>query len=148
MTQVADPGPVADAAASASGPDDARPDMLAQLRALYADGRALIDAELGFQKARIAAAGRQVRTMAVLAIVGLVLVSCALIALVVGTMIALIPLLGAWGAMAATVAGSLVLAILCFWLAAGRVSRVGALFADDPKAVPDGPLPAAAGADA
>lgn len=147
MTQMEDPGSVSDAAGSASGPDDAKPAMLAQLRALYADGRALIDAELGFQKARIAAAGRQIRTMAVLAVVGLILVSCALIALVVGTMIALIPLLGAWGAMAATVAGCLALAVLCFWLAAGRVSRVSVMFADDPKAAPDGPLPAVAGAD-
>lgn len=110
--------------------------MIDQLRGLYADGRELIDAEIGFQKARMAAAGRQVRAMAVLAIVGLVLVSCALIALVVGTMIALIPALGAWGAMGATVAGTLLLAIICFWLAAGRVGKVSALFASDPVADP------------
>ncbi|MDM7955628.1 phage holin family protein [Blastomonas sp.] len=117
---------------TAATQDTTKLGMIAQLRGLYADGRELVDAEIGFQKARMAAAGRQIRTMAVLAIVGLVLVSCALIALVVGTMIALIPALGAWGAMGATVAGTLVLAALCFWLAAGRVGKVSALFATEP----------------
>jgi uncharacterized membrane protein YqjE len=106
--------------------------MVAQLRGLYADGRELIDAEISFQKVRIRAAGRQVRSMAALAFVGLVLLACALIALVLGTMIALIPVLGPWGAMAATVAGCLVLAMLCFWLAAGRIGKLSALFASAP----------------
>lgn len=118
--------------------EQAKPGMVAQLRGLYDDGRELVDAEIGFQKARLAAAGRQVRTMAVLGIVGLILVGCALIALVIGTMIALIPPLGAWGAMGATVLGTLVLACLCFWLAAGRVGKIGALFASEPDQ-PDQP---------
>ncbi len=116
-----------------TGAEQAKPGMIEQLRGLYDDGRTLVDAEIGFQKARLAAAGRQIRTMALLAIVGLILIGCALIALVVGTMIALIPVLGAWGAMAATVAGSLVLAALCFWLAAGRIGKLGALFASEPE---------------
>lgn len=105
--------------------------MGAQLRALYQDGRELIDAELTFQRARINAVGKQVRIMALLAFVGLVLLSCMLIALTVGTMIALVPLIGAWGAMGATAAGSLALAALCFWLAARRIGKVTALFATD-----------------
>lgn len=140
MNTITDPAPAigahADAtreepATSAKATADKKPGMIEQLRGLYADGRDLIDAEIGFQKARIAAAGRHVRMMALLAIVGLVLITCSLIALVVGTMIALIPVLGAWGAMGATVAGSLVLAGLCFWLAAGRIGKVSALFASD-----------------
>jgi hypothetical protein len=150
MTQAPNPAPVAGvdpatAGDSAAGDDQQRPGMVAQLRGLYADGREMIDAEIGFQKARVSAAGRQVRTMALLAVVGIILISCALIALVVGTMIALIPLLGAWGAMGTTVAGSLVLAGLCFWLAAGRVSKVSALFASDPE--PE-PAPPTSGANA
>nr|WP_277816998.1 phage holin family protein [Sphingomonas ursincola] len=101
------------------------------MHGLYADGRELIDAEISFQKARMAAAGRQVRAMAALVFVGLVLIGCALIALVVGTMIALIPYLGAWGAMGATVLATLILAVLAFWLAVRRIGRVGALFADE-----------------
>lgn len=131
------PGEAAGVGAKADAAQQAaKPGMVEQLRNLYADGRELVDAEIGFQKARIAAAGRQVRAMAALAIVGLVLISCALIALVVGTMIALIPVLGAWGAMAATVVGTLVLAALCFWLAAGRIGKVTALFASDPAPEP------------
>lgn len=105
--------------------------MVAQLRALYQDGRELVDAELSFQRARLNAVGTQVRAMALLAFVGLVLLSCVLIALTVGTMIALAPLIGAWGAMGATAAGSLALAALCFWLAARRIGKVTALFASD-----------------
>ena len=108
-----------------------KPGLVEQLHGLYTDGRELIDAEIGFQKARMAAAGRQVRAMAVLVFVGLVLIGCALIALVVGTLIALVPLIGAWGAMAATVLGSLVLAGLAFWLAVRRIGKVGVLFASD-----------------
>lgn len=108
-----------------------KPGLLEQLHGLYADGRELIDAEISFQKARMAAAGRQVRAMAALVFVGLVLIGCALIALVVGTMIALIPYLGAWGAMGATVLATLILAALAFWLAVRRIGRVGALFADE-----------------
>lgn len=107
------------------------PGLIEQLHGLYADGRELIDAEISFQKARMAAAGRQVRAMAVLVFVGLVLIGCALVALVVGTMIALIPYLGAWGAMGATVLGTLVLAAIAFWLAVRRIGRVGALFASE-----------------
>jgi len=108
-----------------------KPGLVEQLHGLYADGRALIDAEISFQKARMAAAGRQVRAMAVLVFVGLVLVGCALIALVVGTMIALIPLIGPWAAMAATVLGTLILAGLAFWLAVRRIGKIGALFSSD-----------------
>lgn len=108
-----------------------KPGLIEQLHGLYSDGRELIDAEISFQKARMAAAGRQVRAMAALVFVGLVLIGCALIALVVGTMIALIPLIGPWAAMAATVLGSLVLASLAFWLAVRRIGKVGALFSSD-----------------
>lgn len=122
--------PVADAVA-----DDAdKPGMVEQLRGLYADGRELVEAEIGFQKARLAAAGKQVRNMAALAFVGLVLLGCSLIALVVGTMIALIPHLGPWGAMTVTALGSLALAGLSFWLAAGRVGKLTALFASEDSA--------------
>lgn len=154
MKPVPDPAPVADTPASAGisgaeagaapatqpaddAEDSKKPGMVAQLRGLYADGRELVDAEIDFQKARVSAAGRQVRSMAVLAFIGLVLVSCAQIALVVGTMIALIPVLGAWAAMGVTVLGTLVIAVICFWLAAGRIGKVTALFASDDKPAPE-----------
>ncbi|WAC24906.1 phage holin family protein [Blastomonas sp. SL216] len=108
-----------------------QPGLIEQLHGLYADGRAMVDAEVSFQKVRLAAAGRQIRAMALLAFVGLVLIVCALIALVVGTMIALVPLIGGWGAMGATVLGSLLLAVLTFWLAARRIGKISALFASD-----------------
>lgn len=110
--------------------------MIDQLKGLYADGRELIDAEVSFQRTRLSAVGKQVRVMAMLAFIGLILLGCVLIALTIGTMIALIPVLGPWGAMGATAGATLVVAVLCFWLAAGRVSKVTALFAsadDEPQ---------------
>jgi uncharacterized protein YacL len=146
MTQAAtDSASVAGAADTQPLPDAEapRPGLGEQLRALYEDGRELVDAEISFQKARMSAAGRQVRAMALLAFVGLVLISCALIALVVGTMIALIPLIGPWGAMLATVLGTLLLAVLSFWLAARRIGRLGALFSNDETPAEDGTKAAA-----
>lgn len=125
------PAPGASDAPPAQQTEAEKPGLVEQLHGLYLDGRELVDAEISFQKARVGAAGRQVRAMAAFAVVGLVLISCALIALVVGTMIALIPLLGAWGAMGATVVGALVLAVLCLWLAVRRISKIGALFSSD-----------------
>lgn len=119
-----------------------KPGLGEQLRALYADGRELVDAEISYQKARMSAAGRQVRAMALFTFVGLVLISCALIALVVGTMIALIPYLGAWGAMGATVLGTVILAALAFWLAVRRIAKLGALFADGDAASDETKAPA------
>lgn len=146
MTLAPETAPVAGGEAGSADDGGApKPGMIKQLRGLYVDGRELVDAEIGFQKARAAAAGRQIRAMAVLAIVGLILVGCALMALVIGTMIALIPVLGAWGAMGATVVASLALTALCFWLAAGRVTKVGALFASDPEPEPESLKPGSGG---
>lgn len=140
MTLSAENPPAPDAAAGVDplaaaeevlAPREPQPGMIEQIKALYQDGRDLIDAEVNFQRARLSAVGKQVRVMALLGFVGLVLLGCVLIALTVGTMIALIPVLGAWGAMGATVVGSLILAALCFWLAFGRIGKVTALFADD-----------------
>jgi hypothetical protein len=122
------PAPGVAEPASAGDSEGAKPGLVAQLRDLYDDGRELVDAEISFQKARVSAAGRQVRAMAALAFVGLVFIVGALIALVVGTMMALAPLLGEWGAMGATVGGTLLLAMICFWLALRRIARVTALF--------------------
>lgn len=134
MTQAIPDNAPAPAASDRQPPHEAeadKPGLVEQLHSLYSDGRELIDAEISFQKARAAAAGRQVRAMAALVFVGLVLIGCALIALVVGTMIALIPLIGEWGAMGVTVLATMVLAGLAFWLAVRRISKIGALFSSD-----------------
>ncbi|WP_373487960.1 phage holin family protein [Blastomonas sp.] len=114
-----------------------RPGLVEQLRGLYDDSRALIDAELAFQRARVSYAGKQTRTMALLLFIGLTFLGCTLIALTVGTMIALMPLLGPWGAMGATVLGTILLAALCMWLAYRKVGNITAAFASDDEQTKD-----------
>ncbi len=103
--------------------DAAAERSLAQdLRQLVDDGRALAEAELAYQKSRAALAGSHARTIAILAGLAAALMFCALLALTVGLVWSLTPLLTAWGATGA-VAGGLLLAGLACAFAAGASWR-------------------------
>jgi len=83
---------------------------------LLEDGRNYVQAELAFQKTRAAfVADRSKKGMAFL-VGALALVHLALIALVVGLVIALAPMIGPWGAMVLVVilllAGAMALAVM------------------------------------
>lgn len=97
------------------------------LRQLAADGKAFAQAELTFQRSRAAYVGSEIRTIAVLAIVAAVLVFFAAMALVIGTVIALGPLLGPWGAMGAVTLALLLLSALGLWNARARFKRMIAI---------------------
>lgn len=87
-----------------------------ELRALVDEGRAMARAEIAYQSARLALVGRIVGRIAGYGALALALVFFALMALVVGILLALVPLLGVWGAMGAVVA-ALLLATLAALLA-------------------------------
>jgi hypothetical protein len=112
--------------------DDLREDpTLAQdMRLLASHVRTFAEAELAFQKARAAYVGSATRTIAVLGIVAAVLVFFAVMAAVFGTVIALGPVLGLWGAMAAVSLGTLAIAALCALVALVRVKRMKAVLAE------------------
>jgi uncharacterized membrane protein YqjE len=97
------------------------------LRQLAADGKAFAQAELSFQKSRAAYVGSEIRTIAVLAIVAMVLVFFAVMSLVIGTVIALGPLLGPWGAMGAVTFALLFLSVLGLLSAKTRLKRMVAI---------------------
>lgn len=100
------------------------------VRQLIDDGRALAAAELSWQKARVAFAGRSAGGIALFGALAAAFGVFALVALTVGALLALTPQLGAWGAVGA-VAGTLLLAaILCGAVAALRVRRTARLIAD------------------
>lgn len=112
-----------DSSESLATPDD----QDAEERSLAADLRVLVDhgidfvaAEVELQKARAAYAGGAVRTIAILGVFAGLLVCFALVALTVGLVIALAPLLGALGAAFAVFAVYLVIAFICVTLAAAR----------------------------
>ena len=107
-----------------------RPTLEDDLRQLIDDGRALVEAELAWQKARAVFAGKQAGGIALFGLLALALAFFALMALVFGLVLALVPLLTAWGAMAAVTGGLLLAAALVGLLAALRARRMVRLIAD------------------
>ena len=100
------------------------PTLAEDLRQLAAEARALAQAELAFQKTRAAYAGAEAKGIALLGIIAAVLAFFAVMALVVGTVIALGPVLTAWGAMAAVTLALLTIASLCALGAKAKLARM------------------------
>lgn len=119
--QVADQGP-AEAGEAATLSED--------LHRLIDQGKALGQAELAWQKARAAYAGRQAGGIALLALSVAALMFLALMALVLGAVIALAPALGAWGATAAVAGTLLVLALFAGLIAMLKAHSTARLVAD------------------
>ena len=106
-------------ASPAAAPVPEGPSLTDDVMALLDDGKTYLEAELQFQKSRAAFVVDRGRSGAVYGVVAAVLVHLALIALVVGVLIALTPAIGAWGA-TAIVVGVLVVAGIVLALAAKR----------------------------
>lgn len=107
------------------------------LRLLADEAKALAQAEFAFQKARAAYAGTAAKAIAGLLVVALVLVFFAVMAFVVGTVIALGPVLGLWGAMAAVTLALLAIAGFCAGIAMARIRLTKAVIADGPRKLGD-----------
>lgn len=105
--------------------DDPRDRSLAEdLRQLAEDGKAYAEAELAFQKSRGIVAGQGVKGIAIFGALAAALVFFALMALTIGLVLALTPLIGAWGAMGASFGGLLILALICAMVAKSRLNRM------------------------
>lgn len=117
----------------AASPDEDAEDrsLKDDLRQLADDARALAEAEVAYQKSRAAFAGNEAKNIAFLGVFGAVLAFFALMALVVGAVIALGPALTPWGATAAVAGTLLVIALICILLIVMRVSRMKAVLSDD-----------------
>lgn len=101
-----------------------------EIRDLIDSGKALAAAELAWQKARAAYAGRQAGAIAIFALLAAAFAFFALVALVVGLLFALTPLLGVWGAMAAVSGTLLGLALILAAIALARTRTTARLLAD------------------
>jgi len=115
-------------AGSGSGPDigadTARPTIAALFQQLVDDGRALVRAELRLYRAE---AGRRALSgglAAGLIIGALTLAQGALIALLIGIMLALAPHIGPLRAVAAVSGGALVICALLVWLGLRQINRM------------------------
>jgi VIT1/CCC1 family predicted Fe2+/Mn2+ transporter len=102
------------------------------LRLLVEQGKEFARAELDWQKARAKYAGQQAGIVAGVAALAAAFFLFALVALVVGAVIALAPVIGAWLATAA-VAGTLaVVALMLALIAMLKARAMGRLIADKP----------------
>jgi len=102
-----------------------------EMRQLATDARALAEAELAYQKSRAAFAGNEAKWIAILAVLALFFVFFTLMALIMGTVIALGPILGLWGATAAVTGGLLVAVLICGGLIMMRIRRMKAVLKDE-----------------
>ena len=98
--------------------------LVGSAEALFENGQSLLKAELAFQKARVGFVVRRAKGILGLAALALALLFFVLMALVVGLLLALAPLIGPWGALAAVVGGLLGITALCVL---GVVRRIGAV---------------------
>jgi len=87
------------------------------LEALLSDARTYVDAELIYQKSRAGFVANRFKTVVVSGIIAAFLAALALIGLTMGLIIALTPLVTAWGATVIVVSAILLIALLLVWRA-------------------------------
>lgn len=115
--------------------DPAERSLVDDVRQLVDDGRTLLEAELAYQKSRALLAGEAAKAVAGWGALALALLFFALMALVLGLVLALTPKLGALAATGVIVVGLVALGALSGLTAARRWKRAAALIAEqDPPA--------------
>jgi len=110
--------------------DPAHRSLRNDVRSLAAAGRDLAQAELAYQKARAAYAGKATRNIVLAGGAALTLGFLALIGLVLGLILSLAPILTPIGATAAVVAGLLLVAILCLMAARSSLKGMKAVLSE------------------
>lgn len=113
--------------------DAAERSLVADVRQLVEDGRTLLEAELAYQKSRAMVAGQAAKGVAGWMALALALLFFALMALVLGLILTLVPALGAIWATIAVVLGLLAMGALSGWVAVRRWQRAAALMAEPEK---------------
>ncbi len=108
--------------------DDSIRSLADDVEALIDDGKTYVEAEVAFQKSRLSFAANRGKSGAILVLGALAFIHLALIGLVVGGTISLMPYLGPFGATAAVAGGLLVAAALLLFMAKGRFAKLSAAF--------------------
>lgn len=104
--------------------------LFEDVEAAVEDGKTYLEAELAYQRTRVAFAADRAKDAALFAALGGALGLLALVALTIGLVIALVPLLTAWGAAAAVTGLWLLLAGIFLRMAATRWRKlIGAFLA-------------------
>jgi hypothetical protein len=125
-----------DSADYGGAPEGEDRSLLEAARALIDDGRTYLEAELGFQKTRAAFVADRAKAAMVFGAIAALLGFLALVGLTVGSIIALTPLLTAWGAAALVVAVLLLAAVLAARAAGRKWSSLMRAISGDPGETP------------
>lgn len=107
-----------------------RPSIADEVRRLIAAVRQFVAAELAYQKARAGLMGKAAVLIAGGGALALALFFFTLMALVVGLLLALAPLIGPWGAMGAVVGGLVIATLIAGLVAWSGVRKFLALLRD------------------
>lgn len=108
--------------------------LISDLRRLADDAKTLAQAELAYQTSRAVVAGGAARSIAMYGALAAVFAVFALVALTVGLLLALIPLVSAWGATAIVAGGLALAAFLCVKGASRRWAEAKALLSSGDSA--------------
>lgn len=106
--------------------------LMEDVDALIADGKTYLEAEVAYQKNRAGYAANRLKWTAVYGAAAFGLLHLALIALTVGIVIALVPLVGPWIATAIVVAMLMLGALLFVQKLRAKLGDIRAVFEDDP----------------
>ena len=104
--------------------------LLDDLDALITDGKTYVEAELAYQKSRAAFAGNRVKWSFIYGAAAFGLLHLALIALAVGAVIALAPLVGPWLATGLVVIALLALAVVFILRLKAKLGDIRDVFED------------------
>lgn len=107
------------------------PSLMADIDALVADGKTYLEAELTYQKSRAGFAANRLKWTAVYGAAAFGMLHLALIALTVGVVISLVPLVGPWLATGIVVALLLLGALVFVLRLRGKLADMRAVFGDD-----------------
>ncbi len=116
---------------AAPPPPDYEESIVEEVAALIDDGRTYAQAEIAFQKTRAKLVGRHVGIAVLCGIIALILLNIAFLALAVGLVMALEPLVTIWGAIAIVVGGLFLTVGLLALIAVKRFENMGSLFEDE-----------------
>ena len=121
----------AEAPVSNTAPPPFDESLIEEMGALIDDGRTYAQAEIAFQKTRAKLAGSLVGVSLGLVIIALILLHIAFLALAVGLVIALEPVVTIWGAIGIVFGGLLLIVMLLGWMALTRMQKLGEIFSAD-----------------
>lgn len=116
--------------AADAGPASASAPIADELRRLFESARRMAAAELAYQSTRARLMARAAAWIAAGGALVVALLFFVLMALVVGLLLALAPLLGPWGALGAVVGGLLVATLVAAWVTLHGLRKFRALLRD------------------